>query len=835
MTVPPSTRSETGDRPPTVEPLAHPHAADGSPPTAPWSVAASDVLDALGSHPDGLDPAEVAHRRAAAGPNRVPEGRRRPLWRRVLTHFDDVLIYILLVAAALKAVLGDWVDVAVILAVAVVNAGIGLVQEGRARRALDAISRMLSTRSHVRRGGTWADVDAQEVVPGDVVRVRPGDRVPADVRLLESHALRVEESALTGEALAAAKQVDPVPAEAGLGDRASMLYSGTLVVAGGGAGVVVATGADTELGRIQSMVSDVESLQTPLARTLTRFSRRLALLIGATSAVMVAVGWALHGWALPELAAAVIGFAVAAIPEGLPAVVTITLALAVQQMARRKAITRRLPAVETLGAVSTICSDKTGTLTQNEMTVRTVVTRARRFAVDGTGYAPHGDLTLDGRAATTAEQRDLARLVEAFGRCNDALVVERDGHWQVLGEPTEGAITVLAAKAGFTDEGWRRLAEIPFDSAAKYMATLDEDPDGIRHVMVKGALDSVLPRCTVQTGPDGGTEPLDADLWLTRLEELGGQGLRVLAAARAWPRPGATSLTPSDLADLELVGLVGIVDPPRPEAIDAIAEARGAGVRVAMVTGDHAGTALAIAREMGIADGDVSGGTAAPCAAVLTGTQLEGMDDAELRERVTDVDVFARTSPEHKLRIVRALQARGEVVAMTGDGVNDAPALTQADVGVAMGIKGTEATKEAADVVLADDNFATIERAVVEGRRVYDNIRKAILFLLPTNGAQSLVLLVAVLFGMALPLQPTQVLWINMVTSVTLSLPLARELAESDVMSRPPRDPAAPLVTAAFLRRIALVSVLIGGATLGLCSPSRSRRARRWPRPRPQR
>ncbi|MFD4990939.1 HAD-IC family P-type ATPase [Cellulosimicrobium cellulans] len=779
----------------------------GTDPT-PWADRAEDVLDGLRSCHGGLSTAEAADRLEAVGPNQVAAPQRTALWRRALAHLRDVLVLILLAAAALKAVLGDWVDVAVILAVVVVNVGIGLVQEGRARRALDVIALMLAPTAVARRDGTWLDVDARDLVPGDLVRVRPGDRVPADVRLVEATTLQVEESALTGESAAAVKSVDPVRAAAGLGDRTSMLYSGTLVVAGTGVGVVVATGASTEIGRIQSMVSEVGSLQTPLARTLAVFSRRLALLIGVTTVLMVAVGWAVHDFAPAELASAAIGFAVAAIPEGLPAVVTITLALAVQRMARRRAITRRLPAVETLGAVSTICSDKTGTLTTNEMTVRAVVTRAHRFAVAGTGYLPRGAVTLDGNPVSPGSHPDLARLVEVLARCNDAHLVEHDGAWGVVGEPTEGALTVLARKTRFVDDGWRRLAEIPFDSAAKYMVTLDEDPDGLRHLLVKGALDSLISSCTTQTGPDGSPEPLDAVLWSARLEELGSQGLRVLAAARAWPRPGTTGLSARDVEDgLELVGLVGIADPPRPEAIDAIAEARGAGVRVTMITGDHAGTALAIAREMGIAD---------DTARAVTGPELEAMDDAVLRDQVTDVPVFARTTPEHKLRIVRALQSRGEVVAMTGDGVNDAPALTQADVGVAMGIKGTEATKEAADVVLADDNFATIERAVVEGRRVYDNIRKAVLFLLPTNGAQSLVLLVAVLFGMALPLQPTQVLWINMVTSVTLSLPLARELAEADVMRRPPRRPDAPLVDAAFLRRIALVSVLIGGATLGL-------------------
>jgi potassium/sodium efflux P-type ATPase len=496
----------------------------------------------------------------------------------------------------------------------------------------------------------------------------------------------------------------------------------------------------------------------------------------------------------------------------------------VQQMARRRAITRKLPAVETLGSVTTICSDKTGTLTKNEMTARSVRTSAREYAVSGIGYAPDGEVTLDGSPALLAEHADLRRLAEVMMLCNDARIVQEDGDWKLVGEPTEGALRTLGMKAGLDPAGWRREALVPFESENKYMATLTRDPAGELHVLVKGAPDRVLDRCTTQTGPDGLAEPLDRDFWLDQIDAIGSQGLRVLAAARTEAAPGRTTLAPEDVdTGLELVGLVGIVDPPRPEAVEAIAQCLDAGITVKMITGDHAGTALAIAREMGI----VRSSAAAPAAggpddgahgavAVLTGAELEAMSTEQLRGVVRDVDVYARTSPEHKIRIVSALQSHGEVVAMTGDGVNDAPALTQADVGVAMGIKGTEATKEAAEVVLADDNFATIERAVEEGRRIYDNLRKSVLFLLPTNGAQSLVILVAVLLGWALPLQPVQVLWINMVTAVTLSLALANERAEPDIMSRAPRDAKASILTAAYLRRILLVSVLIGGATMAV-------------------
>ncbi|MFD6175647.1 MULTISPECIES: cation-translocating P-type ATPase [unclassified Isoptericola] len=792
----------------------------------PWASPPQEVLAALRADAGGLSAADAAARLAQVGPNRLPPPQKDPLWKRVLVHFDDVLIYILLVAAVLKAILGDWVDFTVILLVAVVNAAIGFVQEGRAESALDGIRRMLSVHAQARRDGAWATVDADDVVPGDVVRVRSGDKVPADVRLLEAVNLRVEESALTGESVAASKRVDAVDPDAGVGDRTSMLFSGTLVAAGQGVGVVTATGERTEIGRIQTMISEVASLETPLTKQLDRFGKLLAGLILAMAVVMVVIGRVVHDFSVPELVSASIGFAVAAVPEGLPALVTITLALGVQQMARRRAITRKLPAVETLGSVTTICSDKTGTLTKNEMTARLVRTAGRSYDVAGAGYAPLGEITLgsvDGpddepRHADLASDQDLDGVVAAMMLCNDARVVpgEGDGEggegWRLVGEPTEGALRSLGMKAGFDTSGWRRLAVVPFESETKYMATLDRAPDGALLVHVKGAPDRVLDRCATQTAPDGSAQPLDRAFWEAQIDAIGGRGLRVLAAARARRAAGTSTLAASDVkAGLELCGLVGIVDPPRPEAIDAIAQCRAAGVRVTMITGDHAGTAVAIGREMGIVDQPAGDGEAAP---VLTGAELEAMSTDQLRTIVRDVSVYARTSPEHKIRIVSALQSRGEVVAMTGDGVNDAPALTQADVGVAMGIKGTEATKEAAEVVLADDNFATIERAVEEGRRIYDNIRKSVLFLLPTNGAQSLVILVAVLFGLTLPLAPVQVLWINMITAVTLSLGLAYERAEPDVMARPPRDPKASILDAVFVRRILVVSLLIGGATL---------------------
>ncbi|TNU73158.1 HAD-IC family P-type ATPase [Miniimonas arenae] len=781
----------------------------------PWARPPEEVLRAVDSSAEGLAQAEVDTRLAQTGPNALPAAAQKPWWRRLLTHFDDVLIYILMAAAVLKAISGDWVDFAVVAVVILATALIGFIQEGRAASALASLQSMQSLDAQARRDGTWGVVDAATLVPGDVVRVRSGDKVPADLRLLVSANLQVDEAALTGESVPATKDVEAVSDDAGVGDRSSMVFSGTIVATGTGEGVVVATGARTEIGRISALVSEQDQLDTPLTRQLAHLGKQLSILIGLLAVVMLLIGRLIHDFAVDELISAAIGFAVAAVPEGLPALVTITLALGVQQMARRRAITRKMSAVETLGSVTTICSDKTGTLTQNEMTARTVVTAERIYAVEGTGYDPAGRVHLEsgpdaGTTAELADHPDLAALVLAAGVANDARVEETPDGWRVVGQPTEGALDVLAAKAGAPVDGVTRLAQVPFESTHKFSATLDDvatesSPSPVRVVHVLGAPDRLLDRsATERTG-----EPLDRAAWEERIDALSAQGLRVLAAATR-PADGVTTLALDDLdGDLAFLGLVGIVDPPRPEATAAIADAHSAGIRVKMITGDHRGTAVAISRELGIAppEGDVP---------ALTGAELQAMSQDELRRVVRDVDVYARTSPEHKLRIVRALQSHGEVVAMTGDGVNDAPSITRADVGVAMGIKGTEATKEAADIVLADDNFATIERAVEEGRRIYDNIRKSVVFLLPTNGAQSLVILVAVLLGLALPLSPVQILWVNLATAVTLSLALAGEPAEPGIMQRPPRSPKEQVLSPRSLALVLWASVLIGGATLGV-------------------
>ena len=773
--------------------------------TDPHGLQADEVLNTLRTKLDGLSAAEAADRLKSVGPNQLPAPPKEGLLTRFFKHFNDILIYILLFAGIAKAFLGHWVDAGVILAVAIINAVVSFVQEGKAEEALEGIRKMLSLRAHTRREGEWLELDAAELVPGDIVRLRSGDRVPADVRLIEAVNLRIEESALTGESVPTEKGAEPVDAKAGIGDRRSMAYSGTLVAAGRGVGVVTATGAATELGRISRMMAEVEGLATPLTRQMAAFGKVLSIVIIVMAGVMFLIGWLLYGFGLDELFSAAVGFAVAAIPEGLPAIMTITLAIGVQRMVQRNAITRKLTAVETLGSVTVICSDKTGTLTRNEMTVRHLVTRAGEYDVEGVGYAPKGRISREGNDVSLAAAQDLHALVEVMAVCNDSEIKLEEGHWKVIGEPTEGALRTLAQKANFDQSGYQRLAVVPFESENKFMATLDQMPGSGPRILLKGAPDRLLSRCTLEWAANGGTEPLDRAFWEKQIDALGSQGLRVLAAAGREVNEDKRELTIKDLdTDMVFIGLVGIIDPPRPEAIEAIAACRQAGIRVKMITGDHAGTATAIGREMGITENPKA----------VTGAELEAASDEELRDVVHDSDIFARTSPEHKLRLVQALQANNEVVAMTGDGVNDAPALKRADVGVAMGIKGTEATKEAADIVLADDNFASIERAVEEGRTIYDNLQKAILFILPTNGAQSLVILVAVLLGLDLPLTPVQILWVNMVTAVTLSLALAYEPAEPGLMLRPPRRPGAPILGEYFLWRIAFVSVLIGGATI---------------------
>jgi magnesium-transporting ATPase (P-type) len=755
----------------------------------------------------GLDEDEVARRRKVHGRNRLPDAPRAPPWLRFIRQFHNPLIYVLIAAGAVTVTLGGYVDAAVIFGVVLINAVIGHIQEGKAERALDAVRSMLAARATVLRCGERHQIDATELVPGDIVLLESGDKVPADLRLTAVKNLRVVESALTGESAPVEKDIAAVAADAGIGDRSSMCHSGTLVAYGLGQGIVIATGSGTEIGRIGTLVGETQSLATPLTRRLDQFARQITGFILAVSVLTLLYGHFVTRMPMLDLFLAVVGLAVAAIPEGMPAVVTIVLAIGTRTMARKMAIVRRLPAVETLGSVTVICSDKTGTLTKNEMTAVRLVLAERELQVTGAGYAPEGGFHQDG--ATVEAAGDIALLDLAFCAllCNDARIRQTgDGAWHLVGDPTEGALLALAHKAGLdhadVTRRWPRVDAIPFESGRQYMATLHHDHDGHRITLLKGAPERVLALCSTEYGG----APLDAQRWNDAIERAAGQGERVLALARcAWP-DGRTDITLDDMTvRFELLGLVGIIDPPRDEAIAAVTECRSAGIRVKMITGDHAVTAAAIGRQLGLS-----------AEQALTGDIIGKLDDDELRRQVVEVDVFARASPEHKLRLIAALQSHGHLVAMTGDGVNDAPALKLADIGVAMGRKGTDAAREASDLVLTDDNFATIARAVREGRVVFDNIKKSLMHMLPTNGGEAGVILLAIFAGLPLPVTAGQILWVNTVTSVTLALSLAFEPAEPGVMSRAPRPPDEPMITKALGLRILFVILLMIAATFGI-------------------
>ncbi|WP_158401931.1 HAD-IC family P-type ATPase [Celeribacter indicus] len=901
------------------------------------AASAQDVLDRLATRETGLGAEEAARRLAEHGPNRLPEPPARSPLLRFLSHFHNVLIYVLIGSAAVTAALQHWVDTGVILAVVLVNAVIGYVQEGRAEQAMEAIRGMLAPRSAVLRDGARISVDAADLVPGDVVLVEAGDRVPADLRLIEARGLKAEEAILTGESVPVDKTIAPVSGDAVLGERGSMLFSGTLIAAGAGRGVVVATGAATEIGHISGMLSRVETLTTPLVAQMDRFARWLTVFILIVAASLLAYGYFVDHVAFADFFMAVVGLSVAAIPEGLPAVLTITLAVGVQAMARRNAIVRRLPAIETLGSVSVICSDKTGTLTRNEMMAATLVSDGHVYSVAGDGYAPEGAVRWREDEVAPQDHAVLADFARVAALCNDAALHGAADGWVVEGDPMEGALMALAGKltgdgaAPFRD--WTRVDAIPFDAAHRYMATLHRDGEGNARIDVKGAPEAVLALCAGQRSAEGGTEPLDPAHWQDKVEDLAGEGQRVIAVAtRAVPR-GQAGLDGADLeGQLTLIGLVGLIDPPRPEAVAAVAECHAAGIRVKMITGDHAATARAIAAMIGLQNHDrvltgadleamddaaladlvvetdifartspahklrlvedlagegqrviavatravprgqagldgadlegqltliglvglidpprpeavaavaechaagirvkmITGDHAATARAiaamiglqnhdrVLTGADLEAMDDAALADLVVETDIFARTSPAHKLRLVAALQARGLTVAMTGDGVNDAPALKRADAGIAMGLKGSSAAKEAAELVLADDNFASIVAAVREGRTVYDNIKKVISWTLPTNAGEALTIIVALFAGMALPITAVQILWVNLITAVTLGLALAFEPSEPGTMARPPRPRSEPLLTGGLVWHIVLVSSLFLLAVFGM-------------------
>ncbi len=763
----------------------------------PWATPVAEVLADLDSSDKGLSADAAAQRLDRHGPNKLPEAPRPGPLVRLARQFNNLLILVLIAAAVITALLGHWIDTGVIMAVVIINAVIGFVQEGKAEAALEALREMLAPRAAVLRDGERQTVPGADLVPGDIVLLEAGDKVPADLRLLETAGMTVEEAILTGESVPVRKRIDPVDADASLGDRKPMAFSGTLVAEGTGTGVVVGTGAETEIGRISTMMATVQTLKTPLIRQMEVFAKYLTFFIMVVAGAVLTFTLVLRDMAFDEAFMIVVGLFVAAIPEGLPAVLTVTLAIGVQTMASRNAIIRRLPIIETLGAVSTICSDKTGTLTRNEMMVATVLTAEDRLKVTGTGYTPEGTLERDGEQVSADDR--LCAIARVAALCNGAALVQGDNGWRVEGDPMEGALLALAAKLGEgIDDRPRPQAAIPFDSRYRYMAVLH---DGV--ALVKGAPEAVMDRCAQAMGADGPGD-LDRAEWERRAEAVANDGQRLLALAQK-PHDG-DGLEHEDLQDgLILLGFVGLIDPPREEAIAAVAECHSAGISVKMITGDHSGTAAAIGRQIGLTRTD----------APLTGNDIDQMDDAALEAAIRRTDVFARTSPEHKLRLVHALQANGAVVAMTGDGVNDAPALKRADAGIAMGMKGSEAAREASDFVLADDNFASIAEAVRQGRTVYANLKKVITFLLPVNGGESISLIIAVLFGLMLPITPLQILWINMVSSVALAMALAFERAERDIMRTPPRDPRAPILTRFILWRVFLVSILFAIGIFG--------------------
>ncbi|OEY65455.1 cation-transporting P-type ATPase [Marinobacter sp. X15-166B] len=778
----------------------------------------TEVTDSLGVQPDGgLDAADIQDRREKFGTNELTVRTGKGPLLRFLLQFHQTLVYILLAATGVKLYLQDWAAASVIFGVVLLNSIIGFIQEGKALSALAALSKALKTEATVLRSGELHRIDASDLVPGDIVVLQSGDKVPADMRLLSGLELQIDESALTGESVPVSKQVAVLPEDTSLADRTNMLFSSTLVTYGTGRGVVVATGDATEMGRISTLISSAEVLATPLTRKIAKFSEVLlvAILGLATFTFLVGV-W--HGQPWENLFMASVALSVAMIPEGLPAVMTITLAIGVSRMAKRNAIIRHLPAVETLGSTTVICSDKTGTLTRNEMTVLQVWAGGELFAGQGIGYSPEGHFTLQDTAFEIDSKPAFLECMQAGLLCNDAALEQNEQGWTVAGDPTEGALLVSARKAGLdtTTLATRlpQLDAIPFKSQYQYMASLHHHTARDENVVyLKGSVESVLQRCSRVLAADGAALPLERAAIEAQVERMAGQGLRVLGFARRFLPPDTQHIDPRSVAEgLEFIGLQGMIDPPREEAITAIAACQAAGVQVKMITGDHALTAAAIAEKIGLS----KQGGADAATTVCTGRELEAMTEAELVEAANHASVFARVSPEQKLRLVGALQANQEVVAMTGDGVNDAPAVRKADIGIAMGMTGTEVAKEAADMVLTDDNFATIEAAVEEGRGVFDNLIKFLTWILPTNAGQGLIIIVAVLFAQPLPVLPVQVLWINMTTAVLLGLALAFEPREPGIMQCPPRTPGSAILTSEMVFRIVLVGLLLLVGSFGL-------------------
>lgn len=757
----------------------------------------------------GLSDSEAEQRLKQYGANRLTPQRGKSPWRLLFEQINQPLVYILLIAAAITGFLEEWVDSSVIFGVVLVNTIIGFIQESNALKAIDALSRVLTVTSTVLRNGQRRSIPATELTVGDVVFLQSGDKVPADLRLLQIRELQIDESALTGESVPVEKQLETLSEDAVLADRTNMAYSSTLVTYGSGLGIVVEIGDLTEIGRINSLLSQTIELETPLTKKISQFSTLLLWVILGLAAVTFAVGvW--RGQPLLDMFMASVALAVGAIPEGLPAALTITLAIGVSRMAKRNAIIRKLPAVETLGSTTVICSDKTGTLTQNQMTVQALYAGSELFDISGSGYTPEGEIRLKN---TTVAHQDYPALMECLKAgllCNDARLIAETDSWRIEGDPTEAALLVSAHKAGLhhphVSTTHPRLDAIPFESQYQYMATLHHNQAvDACHVYLKGSLESILARCDQAFDAQMQPTALDKALLHQQAEMLAAQGLRVLAFARNDHH--CNVVKHEEVREgLTFLGLQAMIDPPRPEAITSIAACYQAGIQVKMITGDHPITALAIAKQLGMQQTE----------RVMTGAELQAINEAEYPQLVENCAVYARIAPEQKLQLVQALQANGHIVAMTGDGVNDAPALRQANIGVAMGHGGTEVAKEAAAMVLTDDLFSTIAAAVEEGRGVFDNLIKFIVWTLPTNGGEGLVISAAIFANVALPITPVQILWINMSTAVLLGLMLAFEPKEPDLMTRKPRDPQQPILSGVLIFRICLVSTLMLIGAFGL-------------------
>lgn len=785
--------------------------SDSADPNNKWhSLPAADVLHLLGSDPaSGLSSAEAAQRQKQYGRNELTPKKGIPAWLRFLQQFHQPLIYILLAAAFMTAFLGEWIDSTVIFGVVLINAVVGFLQEARALQALEALARTMTTYAMVVRDGCEHRILSQELVPGDIVVLSSGDKAAADMRLIECRDLQVNESTLTGESITVLKRVEPVDESALLADRLSMVYGATFVTYGRGRAVVVETGDLTEVGRISALIAEAESLETPLTIKISQFSRFLLYVILGLALMTFMVGF-LRGEPFVDMFMAAVALAVGAIPEGLPAAVTITLAIGVGRMAHRRAIIRKLPAVETLGSTRVICSDKTGTLTENQMTVQEIFCGGEVYQVSGAGYDAAGTIT-DAKGMPAQPSEALKECLNAGRLCNDSHLVFKNGRREVDGDPTEGALLAAAEKGAPLFGGrlpdFPRMDVIPFESEYQYMATLHTVPEGTV-VYLKGSVEQILRRCRFQVDGTGSCETFEQAAVESRAAEMAMRGLRVLAFAKFQGAAQMRQIRHEDIPEeLVFLGLQGMIDPPRTEVIEAIRHCHAAGITVKMITGDHVLTAKSIAACLGLKRSPSSGADEELLA--VTGADLQGLSTKALAECAARTSVFARVTPVQKLELVKAIQARGHVVAMTGDGVNDAPALRQANIGIAMGFAGTEVAKEAADMILTDDNFTSIEAAVEEGRCVFDNLTKFIVWSLPTNLGEALAIMAAVILGTVLPIMPVQILWINMTTAVCLGLMLAFEPGEPDIMQRPPRDPEAPIMTFELIMRTLFVGTLL--------------------------